>query len=200
MFKLIAAIIVSLLFSLTLNAQTITPISEKPTTRGPVFKANKDQIIEVQKTLKVQETGKLDDVTRNAVMKYQAENGLRTTGTLNRATLEKLGITLTAKQKEIAVSASSLQKVDNDPAERKRGPVFRATRDQINAAQRILRQKGLYNGDETGRLDDGTRNALRSYQETNGLKATGTLNKATLNKMGIGLTDKQKENLAGVSK
>lgn len=200
MFKLIAAIFVSLLFSLTLNAQTNKTTTSKPATvRGPFFKANKEQITEVQKSLKIPETGKLDDATRIAVMKYQSENGLRTTGTLNRATLEKMGIALTDKQKEIPVSASSLAKPEKDPSERKRGPVFRATKDQINAAQKLMKQKGLYEGDETGKLDDDTREALKSYQETNGLKSTGTLNPATLKKMGIDLTEKQKENSSGSS-
>ena len=33
---------------------------------------------------------------------------------------------------------------------------------------------------------------LKKYQDANGLKVTGTLNQATLEKMGIALTDKQK--------
>ena len=41
--------------------------------------------------LKVAESGKLDTETRAAIKKYQPENGLKATGTLNRATLEKLG-------------------------------------------------------------------------------------------------------------
>lgn len=198
MFKLITAIIVSLMLSLTLNAQTEKIATTKPATaRGPVFKANKEQISTVQKSLGIGQTGKLDDETRIAVMKYQSANGLKTTGTLNRATLEKMGITLTEKQRAIPVSAGSYPKSEKDPSERKRGPVFRATKDQINSAQRLLKQKGLYEGSETGKLDDETRGALRSYQEANGLKSTGTLNAATLNKMGIVLTDKQRENSQG---
>jgi hypothetical protein len=37
---------------------------------------------------------------------------------------------------------------------------------------------------------------LKKYQTANGLNATGTLNQVTLEKMGIALTDKQKENSA----
>mgnify|MGYP003580396704 CR=1 FL=1 len=51
----------------------------------------------------------------------------------------------------------------------------------------------MYAGEETGKLDDATREALKKYQEANGLKVTGTLNQATLEKMGIALTDRQKE-------
>jgi len=74
----------------------------------------------------------------------------------------------------------------------KRGPVFRATKDQINQAQAILKQRGFYGGDQIGKLDDATRDGLRKYQQAEGLKVTGTLNKITLEKMNIGLTEKQK--------
>ncbi|HEY6805885.1 MAG TPA: peptidoglycan-binding domain-containing protein [Pyrinomonadaceae bacterium] len=74
----------------------------------------------------------------------------------------------------------------------KRGPVFRATKDQINQAQAILKSRGFYAGEQVGKLDDATREGLRKYQQAEGLKVTGTLNKITLEKMNIVLTDKQK--------
>jgi hypothetical protein len=43
-----------------------------------------------------------------------------------------------------------------------------------------------------GKLDDATREGLRKYQQAEGLKVTGTLNKVTLEKMNIALTDKQR--------
>ena len=74
----------------------------------------------------------------------------------------------------------------------KRGPIFRATSVQIKQAQAILKQKGFYAGEQTGKLDAGTRAGLKKYQQAEGLKITGTLNKVTLEKMGIVLTDQQK--------
>src|SRR5690242_21392104 len=74
----------------------------------------------------------------------------------------------------------------------KRGPVFRATKEQINQAQAILKERGFYSGERIGKLDDATREGLRKYQQAEGLKVTGTLNKATLEKMSITLTEKQK--------
>ena len=74
----------------------------------------------------------------------------------------------------------------------KRGPIFRATTDQIKQAQAILKQRSFYAGDETGKLNPDTRAGLKKYQEAEGLKVTGTLNKITLEKMAIALTDKQK--------
>lgn len=74
----------------------------------------------------------------------------------------------------------------------KRGPVFRATKDQINQAQALLKSRGFYAGEQLGKLDDATREGLRKYQQAEGLKVTGTLNKVTLEKMNIALTDKQR--------
>jgi peptidoglycan hydrolase-like protein with peptidoglycan-binding domain len=74
----------------------------------------------------------------------------------------------------------------------KRGPIFRATKEQINQAQAILKERGFYGGEQLGKLDDATRDGLRKYQQAEGLKVTGTLNKITLEKMNITLTDKQK--------
>jgi len=77
-------------------------------------------------------------------------------------------------------------------APKKRGPVFRATKEQIKQAQTILKQRGLYTGDATGKLDTPTREGLKKYQGAEGIKVTGTLNAATLQKMSITLTENQK--------
>lgn len=168
--------------------------------RGPVFRATKDQIVAAQNMLKSkgaytgEASGELDADTRASLKNYQKENGLRATGTLNRATLEKMGIELTEKQKTIPAPESSYAKADgaSSGSNTSRGPVFRATKDQVIEAQKLLKAGGMYTGDETGKLDDPTRDGLKKYQEANGLKVTGTLNQATLEKMGIALTEKQK--------
>ena len=74
----------------------------------------------------------------------------------------------------------------------KRGPVFRATADQVKQAQGLLKQRNFYSGEQTGKLSTETRAGLKEYQKAEGLKVTGTLNKTTLMKMGIELTDRQK--------
>jgi peptidoglycan hydrolase-like protein with peptidoglycan-binding domain len=73
-----------------------------------------------------------------------------------------------------------------------RKPIFRANKDQIKQAQKILKDRGFYAGEETGKLDVDTRAGLKKYQAAEALKVTGTLNRVTLEKMGIVLTDKQK--------
>lgn len=80
----------------------------------------------------------------------------------------------------------------NTSTAKKRGPVFRATKDQIKQAQDILHRRGFYAGESTGKLDPTTREGLKKYQEAEGLKVTGTLNAATLQKMNVTLSDKQK--------
>jgi peptidoglycan hydrolase-like protein with peptidoglycan-binding domain len=75
----------------------------------------------------------------------------------------------------------------------KRGPVFRSTKEQIKQAQAILKARGFYTGAEDSKLSDDVRAALKKYQEAEGLKVTGTLNKSTLERMGVTLTDRQKE-------
>lgn len=80
----------------------------------------------------------------------------------------------------------------NTNAAKKRGPVFRATKDQIKQAQTMLQTRSLYGGEITGKLNADTRAALRKFQEAEGIKVTGTLNRETLEKMSITLTEKQK--------
>ena len=90
------------------------------------------------------------------------------------------------------ISASAKAQTTASITTRKRGPVFRATKDQIKQAQVILKTRGFYSGEANAKLDDATREGLRGFQKAEGLKVTGTLNKLTLEKMSIELTDKQK--------
>ena len=77
-------------------------------------------------------------------------------------------------------------------AKKKRGPVFRASKDQVKQAQAILKDRGFYSGEQTGKLDADTRAGLKKYQAGEKIKVTGTLNRVTLEKMSITLTDKQR--------
>ena len=199
-----------LLFVLALSVSVMGQTSATPSTstetnaakkRPPVFKANKEQITQAQKMLKDkgmyagEPTGKLDDATRAALGKYQTAEAMPSTGTLNRATLEKMNIALTDKQKMAPVSETSNmtnEKMATDKQDKpKRAGVFRANKEQITEAQKMLKDKGMYSGEANGKLDDATRAGLKKFQEANGVKVTGTLNHETLEKMNIALTDKQ---------
>lgn len=198
-------ICVIFLFGISAGAQTTpTPSPAVTAAKKPIFRANKDQITQAQKMLKGKNQyvgeadGKMNDPFRASVKGFQKDNKLKQTGTLNRATLEAMGIALTDKQKEIPVDPNSFATGDssNSTTTTKRAPVFRATKDQIMAAQKILKDGGMYGGEQTGTLDDATRAGLKKYQEAKALKVTGTLNQVTLEKMGIALTEKQKANAA----
>lgn len=209
--KIILIIAVIFLFGVITNAQTNSTTEVKPSptptatpqkTKKPVFRATKDQIMQVQKMLKDKSLyageadGRMNAPFRTSVKSYQKDNGLKPTGTLNRATLEKMGIVLTDKQKEIPVDPNSFATAETSSTTTTKRIIFRATKDQIMAAQKILKDGGMYAGEQTGKLDDATREGLKKYQAANALTVTGTLNKITLEKMGVPLTDKQKADAA----
>ena len=214
--KILLVISASLLLTAAITAQgtsTSTTATSSKSARGPVFRANKDQIKQVQAMLKDKKlfsgdaSGSLNEDTRVAIKRFQKDNGLKETGTLNRVTLEKFGVELTDAQKAIPVSSASsaTPTKDSKPPKAttstsadapKRPAPFRANADQIKATQKILKDGKMYAGDETGKLDDATREGLKKYQQANGIKVTGSLNAVTLEKMGIALTDAQKANVA----
>jgi peptidoglycan hydrolase-like protein with peptidoglycan-binding domain len=205
--KKLLFLLILLSMGISISAQTVnsntTAKSTSATTnnnstkRSPVFRATKDQVVQTQTILKKkglyagEASGKLDDPTREAIRKFQESEKIRVTGTLNRITLEKIGVALTEKQKALPVSESSKTPVKTT-GEKARSPVFRATKDQIMQAQKMLKDKKLYTGVEDGKMNDDFRSSLKKYQEMEKIKATGTLNRETLEKMGIALTDSQK--------
>ena len=89
-------------------------------------------------------------------------------------------------------NSASTARTASANSNKKRGPVFRASKEQVKQAQTILKQRGFYQGEATGKLDTDTRAGLKKYQEAEKIKVTGTLNRLTLEKMNIQLTDKQK--------
>ena len=107
-------------------------------------------------------------------------------------TLPLLIVFATGAMAQNSTSSSNKGQTGSAKQTPKRGPVFRANKDQINQAQALLKERGFYSGEQIGKLDDATREGLRKYQQAERLKITGTLNKLTLEKMNIALTDKQK--------
>jgi peptidoglycan hydrolase-like protein with peptidoglycan-binding domain len=103
-----------------------------------------------------------------------------------------LSVALGAAQNQNSNKSATNSSNKNASATRRRAPIFRATADQIKQAQTILKQRNFYSGEETGKLDADTRAGLKKYQQAESLKVTGTLNRVTLEKMGIALTEKQK--------
>ena len=213
----------------TSTSTTATAATADKPKKPAVFRPTKDQIKQVQTMLKDKKlyegeaSGSYNEPTRTGIKSFQKDNALKETGTLNRATLEKFGVELTANQKLSPVSPGSFANADDaktskpakttaastpakattaasstDDKPKKAAP-FRATPDQIKAAQKMLKDGKMYAGEETGKLDDPTRDGLRKFQEGNGVKITGTLHATTLDKMGISLTDKQKADAAAAA-
>ena len=60
------------------------------------------------------------------------------------------------------------------------------TPDDIKSAQRALRAQGLNPGTD-GQLDTKTQQALRDFQKSNNLPATGVLDEKTAQKLGVTL-------------
>ena len=52
------------------------------------------------------------------------------------------------------MAQTSTSSISTATKQTKRGPVFRATKDQINQAQAILKTRGFYGGEQIGKLDD----------------------------------------------
>lgn len=60
------------------------------------------------------------------------------------------------------------------------------TPDRIKEIQTALQREGAYSGEPTGKWDDATVEAVKSYQDKNGLSPTGKIDALTLEKLGLG--------------
>jgi murein L,D-transpeptidase YcbB/YkuD len=58
-------------------------------------------------------------------------------------------------------------------------------RQDVKAAQQALKEQGFDPGPVDGMIGPRTREALKSFQTSNGLETTGTLNPATAKKLGV---------------
>ena len=185
---------------------TATKTSTASTTKShtPSFRPTKDQvkqgqeILIQQKMYSGQATGVYGD-SRPAIKAYQKANGLEQTGKFDRATLDKMGIALTDSQKGIPATSTKSSKSSKSSASAdgpKRPAPFQASADQIKTVQQKLKDAKLFDGEADGKRSDALKLAVTKYQQANGLNATGGINAATLDKMGIALTDGQKANVA----
>ena len=66
-------------------------------------------------------------------------------------------------------------------------PVFRANKDQLIMAQKMLKVE------PTGKPDPATRAAILAFQKEKEIKETGDLDRDTMQKLGIGMTTAQRE-------
>lgn len=105
---------------------------------------------------------------------------------LASALLLTLGVSARAADEKQAPPAKSekMGEMDKKP---ETGAVA-AGRTDYREVQEALKAKGNDPGAIDGRMGPKTRAALKAFQETNGLKATGQLDNETAEKLGIGKT------------
>jgi peptidoglycan hydrolase-like protein with peptidoglycan-binding domain len=60
------------------------------------------------------------------------------------------------------------------------------TPDRIKEIQAALQKDGSYQGESTGKWDAATSDAMRKYQDKNGISPTGKIDAISLNKLGLG--------------
>ncbi len=58
--------------------------------------------------------------------------------------------------------------------------------DRIREIQTALQKDGSYEGEPNGKWDNATADAMRKYQDKNGLNPSGKIDAPSLNKMGLG--------------
>jgi len=60
------------------------------------------------------------------------------------------------------------------------------TPERVGEIQSALARSGYYKGDPNGKMDAGTQDALKHFQEANGINPTGKIDALTLEKLGLG--------------
>lgn len=119
-------------------------------------------------------TGKVDgdygNGTKKAVIAFQKDNGLKQTGNVNSATLKKL------KSGGSSSSNNSSSSKEGDPC----GPGDKGA--AVRWVQKKLKNLGYLN-DVDGDYGNGTKSAVKAFQERNGLKSTGKADSNTIRKL-----------------
>jgi peptidoglycan hydrolase-like protein with peptidoglycan-binding domain len=92
----------------------------------------------------------------------------------------------TAKSKTAASSASAKTRKASKKSHRKERGQQAPTPDRISEIQAALSKDGSFNGTPSGKWDDSTVAAMRSFQSAHGLSPTGKLDALTLQKLGLG--------------
>jgi peptidoglycan hydrolase-like protein with peptidoglycan-binding domain len=115
--------------------------------------------------------------TANAVSRFQEAKDLRVTGELNPATLNALGIK-TAPQPKPVPRGVALADIFVGGPYLSAPPEFQVQ--TVRKAQQNLKLLGFYRGSADGAPNAALTDALRAYQRDNRFKATGRLDKTTL--------------------
>lgn len=95
---------------------------------------------------------------------------------------------VSSSQTPAAQTPVKKKKTGSSKSKRKSKPAAQKapTPDRIREIQSALQREGAYQGQPTGKWDDATVDAMKNYQDKNGLNATGKIDAVTLNKLGLG--------------
>ena len=118
--------------------------------------------------------GSFGNMTKNAVMAFQKNNGLSQTGRVNSSTLDRLNSSGARRAGSSGSSSSAsggtCQPGDNGDAVRK-------------VQKRLITLGYLSSGGADGDYGNKTKNAVKAFQQRNGLNVTGSVNSNTLAKL-----------------
>lgn len=111
------------------------------------------------------DTGYFGNITKNAVMQLQQDYNIPATGLVTEATLALLNSGLHSGQ-DVVFPGTTLQQGDRGSA--------------VVTLQQTLQNLGFYDGSVTGYFDDQTEVAVRRFQQSQGISATGVVTSTTL--------------------
>ena len=87
---------------------------------------------------------------------------------------------------QTSTSSTAAKKKKRAASKRKAKGQTAPTPDRIREIQTALQKDGSYEGEPTGKWDDATTEAMKKYQDKNGIPSTGKIDALTLNKLGLG--------------
>lgn len=130
--------------------------------------------------------GRLDGSLQNALLAYQEQQGLRTTGRMDRFTAESLGVSFAAWQAaeagRIATAAQVAKAAESAPdSDRDEERLYRT----VLNLQRALRERGHYAAEPEGVWNAATTSALRAFQRQAALPVTGRVDRFTADELGV---------------
>ena len=82
-------------------------------------------------------------------------------------------------------AADESQKAEPKQEKAMKSSVTHETRDEVKKIQEALKNKGEDPGNVDGVMGKKTKQAIRDFQKTNGLKVTGAMDQETADKLGV---------------
>ena len=101
------------------------------------------------------------------------------------ASAQSSSSTAKKKKKSVSTGAKTKGKLKGRVAAKPKGQAA-PTGDRIKEIQTALQKDGSYEGEPTGKWDSATTDAMRKYQDKNGINPTGKIDAVSLNKLGLG--------------